>query len=490
MAVSSLLLTSLGLSFLALSRKSIDAGLHRRCREGALAPPPGSMNRYEQELFLQGGAAEVVARCAHQARLESESRHFRGDDPSLAQPICSVFAPLLTAFCEWVVAECRRNQIEHVFFLARDGEVFQKISRRLEGDASGIYFHYLYVSRRSLQLPALDSVASPPDWMVEECGSLQDLASGLECGPSQIRDSVHSLRSLESLESPGFADLPEQERREILGELMADPGFAQLLSAQSIQARQAAIQYLRDSGFCDLKRVAVVDVGWRGSQQLSLRTIADIGGLRLGSIHGFYLFRTADQCSEPDTSDGFLCNPLGPEACAFYYRYRQVIEAALGSTHASTRGYRVDVAGAQPQLEPGDAITSAAGAKQHQGMLAFVDCVKDANAARDLSGLMGLRDVLSSNLSWFLSRPQDKDALAFSSHVFVHCHMTGKVQPVVQLPSVGEILFGRVHQLGVWPEASLVIMSKQKRQALRLRRKLGALRWWRKRDSARSAALF
>ncbi|MFO7628708.1 MAG: hypothetical protein R6W06_04170 [Prochlorococcaceae cyanobacterium] len=124
------------------------------------------MNRYELALCNGGSLPEVIARSAFLARSEHGLDSLEPALAALSQPVCSVFAPLLTAFCAWVVSECRRRKIRHLFFLARDGQVFQKIIDRLQPDAADLSLHYLYVSRRSLQLPVLELADGPPAWML------------------------------------------------------------------------------------------------------------------------------------------------------------------------------------------------------------------------------------------------------------------------------------------------------------------------------------
>ncbi|MFO7628709.1 MAG: hypothetical protein R6W06_04175 [Prochlorococcaceae cyanobacterium] len=280
------------------------------------------------------------------------------------------------------------------------------------------------------------------------------------------------------IQQEGYAQLPELTRRAILRDLFCDPGFGSFVETQARKARNTVLQYLKESDFNLQDRVALIDIGWRGSQQVNLRRIADMGDLKIGVIEGFYLFRTADSpvASLADKSYGFLCDQPGSVASAFYYRYRQVIEAALGAAHSSTRGYVIVSGVALPVLEPDDATDYGIAVQQHQWILSFVGHFMASQGRAGLAELIGLRDVLAKNLQLMLSRPERLDAQGFSDHVFVHCHMTSTHQSVIRVPSVLELLCGRSYDMGVWPEGSIRCFPRRQLLARGLRKQLARLR--------------
>ena len=58
------------------------------------------------------------------------------------------FGPLLLGFCMWVHKKVVENNIERVFFLARDMNLVEQIYRKIYGEEN---IYYLEVSRSSLR---------------------------------------------------------------------------------------------------------------------------------------------------------------------------------------------------------------------------------------------------------------------------------------------------------------------------------------------------
>lgn len=63
----------------------------------------------------------------------------------------SNFGPLLYGFCLWLKENVKKNDIDNIYFLARDGYIIKKAYEKIFGEQDNIY--YLEASRRSLRVP-------------------------------------------------------------------------------------------------------------------------------------------------------------------------------------------------------------------------------------------------------------------------------------------------------------------------------------------------
>ena len=195
----------------------------------------------------------------------------------------SNFGPLLYGFCLWLKENVKKNDIDNIYFLARDGYIIKKAYEKIFGEQDNIY--YLEASRRSLRVPYLSQKNSIDEMLDElplqrQTNMIQIFdALGLELDlySDKIKESGYSIESFylreKVLKEEGFKNLISSIKDDII--------------ANSISENDALKNYLKKNNFS--KRNAIVDIGWGGSMQKYLRNIFDnLPGYENKELIGFY----------------------------------------------------------------------------------------------------------------------------------------------------------------------------------------------------------
>lgn len=195
----------------------------------------------------------------------------------------SNFGPLLYGFCLWLKENVKKNDIDNIYFLARDGYIIKKAYEMIFGELDNIY--YLEASRRSLRVPYL-SQKNSIDEMLEE------LPLPRQTNMIQIFDALGLELDIYSakIKESGYS----VERFYLREKVLKEEGFKNLISsikddiiANSISENEALKNYLKKNNFS--RKNAIVDIGWGGSMQKYLRNIFNtLLGYEDKELVGFY----------------------------------------------------------------------------------------------------------------------------------------------------------------------------------------------------------
>ena len=195
----------------------------------------------------------------------------------------SNFGPLLYGFCLWLKENVKKNDIDNIYFLARDGYIIKKAYEMIFGELDNIY--YLEASRRSLRVPYL-SQKNSIDEMLEE------LPLPRQTNMIQIFDALGLELDIYSakIKESGYS----VERFYLREKVLKEEGFKNLISsikddiiANSISENEALKNYLKKNNFS--RKNAIVDIGWGGSMQKYLRNIFNtLPGYEDKELVGFY----------------------------------------------------------------------------------------------------------------------------------------------------------------------------------------------------------
>ena len=250
-------------------------------------------------------------------------------------------AATLLLFTHRLHHHLRDHGATDVSFLAREGRVLK--------DALDVYAHtvvpssdrtptrYLMVSRRALYTPSL----APEDFSFTLLRSNHDEISVLGFLMSLGAD-VRS-REVERL-AQSAATVPE---------LVASEDFRAWFETHRQEQRDLAERYLSDSFRAAGPRLHVVDVGWKGSIQDFLRSIAraelPISGWYLG------LGPTDVVSTEPNSSKRGLVFEAGPPPSAYFNvfaHFKSLYETLLNADHGSVVRFRDADGSVVPVLDP------------------------------------------------------------------------------------------------------------------------------------------
>lgn len=193
--------------------------------------------------------------------------------------------PLFVGFTEWLIAQTAAQELEALYFLARDGLIMQRVYEALAPmSGGGLETHYLWGSRRALNLAAIDEIDER---------ALHFLTAGN--GRLEARHYVDRLGldwhdHVDAFRAAGFAD-PRQRVNDDRSEASLRRLFGLLAGPVCERARQErsiVVDYLRHTGITGDRRIGLVDIGWHGSIQRSITNILDEDGTG-PHITGFYV---------------------------------------------------------------------------------------------------------------------------------------------------------------------------------------------------------
>lgn len=193
------------------------------------------------------------------------------------------FGPLLYGFINWLFDDMKKNGIEQVFFLARDGYIMQKVYKEL-GFSSTIPDLYFEASRRSLRIPVYNKKMTYEDM-------LKELTVPNKTNICQLIDSLGlELEDYTEILKRYNISLDEPIKRDDLKDNSKFRKFYEFVHEDIIKnAERENIlldKYLEQFNF--LKKTAIVDIGWGGSMQKYLMTTLKQIGIQ-PDIIGYYV---------------------------------------------------------------------------------------------------------------------------------------------------------------------------------------------------------
>ena len=189
-----------------------------------------------------------------------------------------VLGPALTVFVHNVAEQARKDKVEALFFIARDGyamkKIYETLQRTVYGECALPPGRYLCVGRLPVRLASLHEL---------NYAQMLDAYAYI----SRFRERSVSLKDIlgsYGLEPDGFIDIAKQygldvnepiinpAQDERLRKLLESNELKEIVRRKSAEARELLRNYLAGIGFMGKKKVAVVDANAEGLTQ----TILDI----------------------------------------------------------------------------------------------------------------------------------------------------------------------------------------------------------------------
>jgi FMN phosphatase YigB (HAD superfamily) len=315
--------------------------------------PIGNPSPFEEQLERLTSATLLASLLAGASRLtRAELARVPPEYQAIVDVMAGVGAPQTWIFSLWVLEEARRNEIERVYFVSRDGQRPLVMAERLQGlfGTTPIDLRYLRGSRLAWHRAAFESFDEHArSWIFAGSAqmSLRDLAGRLGLSEHALLQTVPELRRLDPTRPLG-------EDSKLAVELMAaSQPLEEAIVLAAKEQRALAIDYLRYQGLTeDGVRSAVVDLGPVGRLARSLE--------RLVALAGGQSPMTLTYSLSPEAAD------VGPASCrAFYFDGRmsgasvppevEWMEFFCLADHGQVVGYFRDQDGSiQPQVGPDD----------------------------------------------------------------------------------------------------------------------------------------
>lgn len=272
----------------------------------------------------------------------------------LGQDLIQNFAgPVLVDYVWWILQQAHQRNLKELYFLARDGYLLCEIAQQLCAQFGlKIECRYLYCSRAALRMPSYHLLdRSEMDDLLLQGGyrvTIRSILQRIELDELQ-QERVCEESGLKQMNLPLDQLLNHQEYERVQAVLKRSTLFHQYAMEKSKMAYETAIGYLRQEGLLKQEHIALVDSGWTGSMQRSLRQLLQSAGFS-GGLTGFYF---GMYVPPKDAADGtyvtwyFRHNSREKDKICFN---NNLFECLLPAPHGMTTGYTGGTNGYKPQL--------------------------------------------------------------------------------------------------------------------------------------------
>lgn len=245
----------------------------------------------------------------------------------------------LYLFVERLYNELIKEGIRSVFFLSREGEYLKKLFDAYCGKnevKNNIDSKYLYVSRQSTFAASLKDTLDREDFSRL---FFQYNNMSINAFLKNIGISENNRMLLQNELAYDFEDTIEDFRNsnEYL-QLIALPLFSKLFYETVKTAKAGLLRYLNEQGFFADDKVALVDVGWKGSIQDNISRAS----AERNTIKGYYLGLVGDVVTNAyNQKKGliFADYPIKTDFFEIWNFDSHFYERLLTASHPSTKGY-------------------------------------------------------------------------------------------------------------------------------------------------------
>ncbi|MBE5899675.1 MAG: hypothetical protein E7279_08750 [Lachnospiraceae bacterium] len=198
----------------------------------------------------------------------------------------SYYAPILYDYVSWVIEDARKRNIKKLYFLSRDGYLMYLVAERILSyrKIEDISISYLKVSRYSLR--------SAQYYLLGEKSLDYICINGIDVTLRKIliraglskeqQEAVVETISIIKLEDIDRV-LSRSEIKKVKRILSGNTIFWEYLNNNSKTAYENTLGYLRQEGVDNNEEIAIVDSGWVGSIQESIKQL-----LKINSLQGYY----------------------------------------------------------------------------------------------------------------------------------------------------------------------------------------------------------
>ncbi|WP_127960348.1 hypothetical protein [Serratia microhaemolytica] len=359
--------------------------------------------------------------------------------------------------------------IERVYFLSREGQPLMRMfDMYCEHTAKHVVSHYLEVSRRSTLLPSLAPLAEENFetlFRQYRCISLFEFLSSL--GLEQYtKDIVKTLELTDGREIQREKDFPTST---IFMKLRNSLEFGELYEHERTIRRKAFIDYLAVLSGGELpSRLAIVDVGWKGTIQDNLfALLCNKNDTPVNVVTGYYIGLVAEGAANSRNNKyGLLFSSVGTPSPKFrvFNENRALFEVLLAADHGSIISYQSTENGcAYPvrgEFEESDMLRAEVFPVQHSLFKRFEKLLATSPHYFENKSFFFNKLVKGHSRMVFNPTPQERRWFSSVFHVenygvFEHSHFAvlqspqGVVQRLLFLKKL--LLRKDIGDLGFWP---------------------------------------
>lgn len=308
------------------------------------------LNRYEKTLlnsrwdpFVSNPISDSIAGASHLARLSfsTPSKLVK----TLHSLGANLAAPILSGFVIWILQEAQKRNVKRLYFAARDGQVILEIARRVKEHIDyDIELRYLYCSRQAWVLPSVTEITEKEvNWMLmkKPILSIVNISERTGLDPQVIQAELKK-RVGKTVNIDHNLDDDINELRNIL----KSPIISKMVLAGAEEQRSKIIKYFQQEGLFEDIPFGIVDLGWLGTMQDSLKRILVLSGRFNERVsYGFY-FGVNPSHNEKVNSNiklGYYFSPdTSQRFCPVDWVAMKIMEIFTTGDHGLTLSYYQD----------------------------------------------------------------------------------------------------------------------------------------------------
>jgi len=271
------------------------------------------LNVYEKALLgdeekrycdLQGQLTAGISRISRLNKDVSENDR----DNVLFDIGANLAGPTLIPYVIWVLSSARSQELKRLYFISRDGQILLEIAKIInEGSAYDLELRYLHGSRQAWHISSAFEIGDRElNWIL-----LQDVGLNIEIVANRIGiDTNELLRTLDDISEKNWSTntIISAEEISFLKNILSQNPVKDMILAEAENRRELMLSYLIQEKFLEDSTSGIVDIGWHGNIQTSLRKIID-SCCEKHKIIGWYFGLINKNNQEKSKMYGFFFDP-------------------------------------------------------------------------------------------------------------------------------------------------------------------------------------
>lgn len=245
----------------------------------------------------------------------------------------------LYLFCNRLYKRLMKKDFKKVYFFSREGEFLKKafdMYLELKGEAQ-LATEYLYISRQSTFLPSLKSIQSEKFEGLKKqytCLSIEDFLKSIN-----LWEIVSQLIELKD-KYDFHCKIDNFFSSESFSLFCNEEAFREVYEEARVRAKKEALMYFETCGISkNTKKIAIVDIGWKGSIQDNLYQLlgeeCEIAGYYYGLLGNVKLHQNCKKYGLV-----FSDLPYKSEAFDIFKISYRMLERVLYASHGSCVQYK------------------------------------------------------------------------------------------------------------------------------------------------------
>lgn len=171
-------------------------------------------------------------------------------------------------YIHFILENAKKEGIERLYFLSRDGYILQKIAEEWQTQYPEIELKYLFVSRKALLLPYLTNATADKFLAIQDKHTI----TGKKIKELLLSLGIESEDVLKHFEYEKVAK-KEQESDFLNKVFRKESALRKQINKAANEKRSILNSYFIQEGLFDNKKNAMVDVGWLGTTRLMINSI-------------------------------------------------------------------------------------------------------------------------------------------------------------------------------------------------------------------------